>query len=82
MSTSAGDGGHGQGWESTTVERGNEAMNDEYRIEANIFFLYPGQHSKDSPHLLQGQGLQETHSTQGHPIQSWQGSSSILLQLL
>lgn len=33
-----------------------------------------GERSQDSPHLLQGQGLQEAHSAQGHPVQGRQGT--------
>jgi len=32
-----------------------------------------GQRSKDSKDLLQGQGLQEAHPAQSHPVQSRQG---------
>ena len=32
-----------------------------------------GQRSQDSPHLLQGQRLQETHTTQSYTVQGWQG---------
>lgn len=35
---------------------------------------FSGQRSQDSPHLLQGQGLQEAHPAQGHPVQGWQGT--------
>ena len=35
-----------------------------------------GQHPKDSSHLLQGQGLQEAHPTQGHPIQGRKGQQA------
>jgi len=35
--------------------------------------MQPGQRSKDSPHLLQGQGLQEAHQPQGDAVQGWQG---------
>jgi hypothetical protein len=35
-----------------------------------------GQHPEDAQDLLQGQGLQEAHPAQGHPVQGWQGSST------
>lgn len=34
-----------------------------------------GERSEDSPHLLQGQGLQEAHPAQGHAIQGRQGKT-------
>jgi len=37
---------------------------------------FSGQRSQDSPHLLQGQGLQEAHPAQGHPVQGWQGTDT------
>jgi hypothetical protein len=37
------------------------------------FFSLPGQRSKDSSHLLQGQRLQEAHSTQSHTVQGGKG---------
>jgi hypothetical protein len=40
-----------------------------------------GEHSQDSPHLLQGQRLQEAHTTQGHAVQSRQGKSNLRLRL-
>ena len=33
-----------------------------------------GERSKDAQDLLQGQGLQEAHSAQGHTVQGWQGT--------
>jgi len=35
-------------------------------------FPTPGQRSQDSPHLLQGQDLQEAHPAQSHPVQGRQ----------
>jgi hypothetical protein len=35
--------------------------------------VLPGERSKDSPYLLQRQGLQEAHPAQGHTIQGRQG---------
>ena len=37
-----------------------------------------GERTKDSPHLLQGQGLQEAHPAQGHPVQGWKGMNTLL----
>lgn len=34
-----------------------------------------GQHPEDAQDLLQGQGLQEAHPAQGHPVQGWQGAT-------
>jgi hypothetical protein len=36
-----------------------------------------GQHPEDAQDLLQGQGLQEAHPAQGHPVQGWQGAFTI-----
>lgn len=33
-----------------------------------------GQHPEDAQDLLQGQGMQEAHPAQGHPVQGWQGA--------
>lgn len=44
---------------------------------ANLCHL--GERTKDSPHLLQGQGLQEAHPAQGHPVQGWKGMLKIPL---
>ena len=32
-----------------------------------------GQHPENPPDLLQGQGVQEAHPAQSHPVQGWQG---------
>jgi hypothetical protein len=40
---------------------------------------FSGQRSQDSPHLLQGQRLQEAHPAQGHPVQGWQGTDGIFM---
>ena len=37
-----------------------------------------GQHPEDAQDLLQGQGLQEAHPAQGHPVQGWQGTDGAL----
>jgi hypothetical protein len=37
----------------------------------------PGQRSQNPPDVLQGQGLQEAHPAQGHPVQGWQGQIPI-----
>jgi ribosomal protein L44E len=37
-----------------------------------------GQRSQDSPHLLQGQRLQEAHPAQGYPVQGWQGTEGTI----
>ena len=34
-----------------------------------------GQHPEDAQDLLQGQGLQEAHPAQGHPVQGRQGAT-------
>lgn len=39
-----------------------------------------GERTKDSPHLLQGQGLQEAHPAQGHPVQGWKGMIRLFLE--
>jgi hypothetical protein len=38
---------------------------------------FSGQRSQDSPHLLQGQRLQEAHPAQGYPVQGWQGTDGV-----
>ena len=40
-----------------------------------------GERTKDSPHLLQGQGLQEAHPAQGHPVQGWKGMNNPYLSM-
>jgi ribosomal protein L44E len=44
-------------------------------IEADLQF-FTGQRPKDQTHLLQGQGLQKAHTTQGHPIQGRKGTTN------
>lgn len=36
-----------------------------------------GQRTQDQTHLLQGQGLQKAHPTQGHTIQGWKGRRNL-----
>ena len=43
---------------------------------ANQVAIEIGQRSKNQKDLLQGQGLQKAHSTQGHTVQSRQGTNS------
>jgi len=55
---------------------GRPQISGEAECTGPVANRYPraGQRSQDSPHLLQGQGLQEAHSAQGHPIQGRQGT--------
>lgn len=54
--------------------RTHGAANSESRKRKADVIAPTGQHPEDAQDLLQGQGLQEAHPAQGHPVQGWQGA--------